>query len=122
MHNIYELIAEDSAEGSSVPLHAVQYTLEQEEERLRGVTLDSISDVLLELKENLKPLVLSRFMPIAADEFKKLHATYPVQQAICPELKKSCIALCRITLDPLKLCLGLHIIPTHFSRISTHID
>ena len=90
----------------------MQFVFESPEERALGKTLIRLPEILTELERDLMPHILCDYVLNLTSKFNKFYEQCPVIQAGSPELLQSRFALCQISADSLKLCLGLIGVPT----------
>lgn len=112
VQGIYRQAAEAAVAGTGDTLDKIQFTFEKPQERALAKALLKLPEVLTELEQDLLPHVLCEFVLGLTYKFNQFYVECPVLQAGSPELKNSRLALCQISADTLKLCLGLLGIPT----------
>ncbi|CAN8062935.1 unnamed protein product [Agarophyton chilense] len=112
VQGIYRTAAAASGEAVAGVGPGVNFIFEKKEERALSKMLLRFPEVLSELEKDLLPHVLCDYVFNVTACFNKFYEECPVLNASSDELKLSRLALCQISADILKLCLGLLGIPT----------
>lgn len=85
----------------------VKFVFEKQEERDLAKLLLQLPEILSMLEVDLQPHVMCEYIKSVTSRFNQFYEQCPVVKSPTPELKSSRLALCGITADTLKLCLGL---------------
>ncbi|KAI0564034.1 Arginyl-tRNA synthetase [Gracilaria domingensis] len=112
VQGIYRTAAAASGETVTGVGPGVNFVFEKKEERGLSKMLMRLPEVLSELERDLLPHVLCDYVKNVTTRFNQFYEECPVLNASSDELKLSRLALCQISADTLKLCLGLLGIPT----------
>lgn len=99
--------AREAAGGLAATEDDVKFIFEKPEERDLSKFLLKLPEVLALLESELQPHVLCEYIKSLTSRFNQFYEQCPVVKAPSDELKASRLALCGITADTLKLCLGL---------------
>lgn len=99
--------ASAAAGDAAVAAGDVTFVFEKQEERDLAKLLLQLPEILAMLEADLQPHVMCEYIKSVTSRFNQFYEQCPVVKSPTPELKSSRLALCGITADTLKLCLGL---------------
>lgn len=112
VQGIYRTAAEAASGGDAELPQNIEFTFVKDQERALAKNLLRLPEVLTELERDLMPNNLCEFVLGLTVRFNQFYEECPVLHAETQQLKNSRLALCQISADVLKLCLGLLGIPT----------
>lgn len=111
VQGIYRTAAEAFGQSETESAE-VKFVFEKPEERTVAKQLLRLPEVLDELERDLLPHIVCDYVKTLTSRFNQFYEQCPVVHAESSELQQSRLALCQLSADTLKLCLGLLGIPT----------